>query len=202
MSRLLNPSFKISLILVLLMLLVDYSTIFAQTSQPISESDDAQYGIKAGINFAELIGEDAIPESDRKVGYSFGVYASYKLTKELKLQPELIWSLQGEKSPNKGRYDISYLNVPIMLKWTEGKFYSELGPQFGFLTINSSNAVPDDIRLTNFETLDFSINAGLGYELFEDLIIGFRYNQGLTNIVDGRDLNNSVLYFGVSYRIF
>jgi len=65
------------------------------------EEEKEQYGIKAGINYAELFGDDAIPESDRKVGYSLGAYMSFKLNKHLKLQPELIWSLQGEKSEKK-----------------------------------------------------------------------------------------------------
>ncbi|GAB2497947.1 porin family protein [Algoriphagus taiwanensis] len=166
------------------------------------DGDKAQYGIKAGINFAELWGKDALPESDRKVGYSLGAYASYKLSKDLKLQPEIIWSLQGEDSKESGRYKISYINIPLMLKWIEGKFYSELGPQLGLLTINTSKSVPEELQLENFETFDFSINLGLGYKVAEDWTLGLRYSQGLSNIAEGRDLKNSVIYVGLAYRIF
>lgn len=188
----------------LLFILSFASTIdlFAQDKEMVKEKSEAHYGLKAGINFAELWGEDALPESDRKVGYSFGVYASYKISQEWKIQPEVIWSLQGEKSKESGRYKISYINVPIMLKWKSKKFFTELGPQIGLLTVNTAKSVPDDLRIENFETFDFSLNAGLGYELFEDWSIGVRYVQGVTNIVRGRDLKNSVIYFGVSYRIF
>ncbi len=160
------------------------------------------YGIKGGINFAELWGEDALPESDRKVGYSFGAYAMYKISEELKLQPEVLWSLQGEQSKENGRYKISYINIPIMLKWKQAKFYTELGPQLGLLTISTSESVADELRLEDFETFDFSINVGLGYEVLEDWSVGVRYVQGITNIVRGRDLRNSVIYFGVAYRLF
>jgi hypothetical protein len=177
------------------------SQVLAQEDTTKTDRND-HYGIKAGINFAELWGEDALPESDRKVGYSFGVYASYKISKEWKLQPEVIWSLQGEKSKESGRYKISYINIPVMFKWKSKKFYTELGPQFGILTINTAKSVPDDLRLENFETFDFSLNAGIGYEIFEDWSIGVRYVQGVTNIVRGRDLRNSVIYIGLSYRIF
>jgi len=166
------------------------------------EKNEEHYGLKAGLNFAELWGEDALPESDRKVGYSFGVYATYKISKEWKIQPEVIWSLQGEKSEESGRYKISYINIPIMLKWKSKGFYTEIGPQLGLLTINTAKSVPDDLRLDNFETFDFSFNAGLGYEIFEDCSIGLRYVQGVTNIVRGRDLRNSVIYVGLAYRIF
>jgi len=166
------------------------------------QAEKETYGLKAGINFAELWGEDALPESDRKVGYSFGVYASFKLAKALKIQPEAIWSLQGETSAESGRYKISYLNLPVMLKWTEGKFYSELGPQLGILTINTAQSVPPHLQLKDFETFDFAVNVGVGYEIFEDWTIGARYCQGLTNIVADRDLKNSVIYLGIAYRIF
>lgn len=171
-------------------------SLFAQ------ETDKEQYGIKAGINYAELLGSDAIPESDRKTGYSFGVYGTFKLTPTLKLQPEVIWSLQGEKSEQNGRYDISYINIPLMLKWQQGRFYTELGPQLGILTINSGSSVPDSIRLTDFETFDFSLNAGAGWQFHRDWAIGIRYCQGLTRLVEGRELRNSVLYVGLSYRIW
>ena len=73
-------------------------TTTAQLFAQEKDKQGAEYGIKAGINFAELWGKDALPESDRKVGYSIGGYASYKISKGLKLQPEVIWSLQGESS--------------------------------------------------------------------------------------------------------
>lgn len=160
-----------------------------------------QYGLKAGLNFAELFGEDAIPASDRKTGYSVGAYGSFPLGPSLYLQTELLWSLQGEKSPQ-GRYHISYLNIPCLLRWKEGAFYTELGPQFGILTVNTSQKLAPELRLENFETFELAMVAGLGYHLDEDWSIGLRYTQGLTNIAAGQDLKNSVLYLGLSYRLF
>jgi hypothetical protein len=189
-----------SSILILVLCLTNRAHLFAQEKE--TGKQEAAYGIKAGINFAELWGKDALPESDRKVGYSFGIYATYTISKGLKLQPEVIWSLQGESSESSGRYKISYINIPVMLKWSEGKFYYELGPQLGVLTINTAKSVPEELKLENFETFDFSVNAGLGYKMAEDWAIGIRYCQGLTNIVNNRDLKNSVLYLGLAYRIF
>lgn len=188
------------LILIVVLCLTNIAHLFAQGKE--GDKQVAAYGIKTGINFAELWGKDALPESDRKVGYSFGVYASYKISNGFSLQPEVIWSLQGESSENSGRYKISYINIPIMLKWSEGKFYYEFGPQLGVLTINTSKSVPDELKLKNVETFDFSVNAGLGYKLAEDWAIGLRYSQGLTNIAKGRDLKNSVFYLGLAYSIF
>lgn len=173
-----------------------YSNLHAQ------EKAKTEFGVKAGLNFAELFGENSIPESDRKEGYSFGTYLTINLSEEFKIQPEIIWSLQGEKTESKGRYDISYINVPVLFKWVEGDFYTELGPQLGILTINTSKSVPEELQLTNFETFELAVCGGLGYKVWEDWSFGIRYWQGLTNIVEGQDLKNSVIYLGVSYWIF
>jgi hypothetical protein len=190
-----------------LCVLVLISCFVLSTIELRAQSEDAtdhaeHYGVKAGINFAELIGADAKAESDHKVGYSAGIYATYPLFKKVLFQPEIIWSLQGEATDNKGRYKISYLNVPLMLKWVEGHFYTELGPQFGFLVINSSSALPPEEQLQDFESFDLSLNLGLGYKLDKDWSVGLRYMQGVTTIVDGKDLKNSVIYLGISYRLF
>lgn len=182
--------------------LVNSIQLFAQEGEVLKDKKKEQYGLKAGINFAELWGEDALPQSDRKVGYSFGIYGAFKISKEWKIQPEVIWSLQGENSKSSGRYKISYVNIPIMLKWKSNNFYTEIGPQLGLLTINTAQSVPEELRLKNFETFDFSVNAGLGYEVFEGWSIGLRYIQGVTNIVKGKDLRNSVIYIGIAHRIF
>lgn len=164
--------------------------------------DKEQWGIKAGFNYAELFGDDALPESDRKEGYSIGGYANFKLKQNLKLQTEAIWSLQGEKSKTSGRYKISYINIPVLLKFTNQKFYTEVGPQLGILTINSSKDIPPAIQLTNFETFEVAVCGGVGYQLFDDFAFGLRYWQGLTNLVNGMNLKNSVFYIGISYQIF
>lgn len=174
----------------------------AQGADAAKETEGEQYGLKAGINYAELWGEDALPASDRKVGYSFGVYGAYKIAKDWKVQPEVIWSLQGADSQESGRYKISYINIPVMFKWKSDRFYTEVGPQLGVLTISTAKSVPDELRLDNFETFDFSVNVGIGYEIFEDWSIGMRYIHGVTNIVRGRDLRNSVIYFGIAHRLF
>jgi hypothetical protein len=172
------------------------SISFAQTW------DDLRVGVKGGINFSRLSGADALPGFKRKLGYSAGVFLSYTLPKNLSAQMEFIWSLQGDDSGDKGRYDISYLNVPMMLKWGVRGFYVEAGPQVGFLTINSSSSVPDDLRFDDFESVDFSMSAGLGFELFQVWGIGMRYSHSLINVVEGMSLRNSVIYLGISYKVF
>lgn len=196
-----RPCWRLPALLLLALLPFLAAEVQAQ-STPQAPADKEQYGLKAGANFAELWGADALPESDRKLGYSFGLYAAFKLRPGLKLQTELIWSLQGEKSPSSGRYKISYLNVPVLLKWESGRWHTALGPQLGFLTISMTQTVPAELRLEEFERIDLSAQAEIGYRVAADWSLSLRYGQGFTNLVEGKDLKNSVLYVGVAHRIF
>lgn len=195
-DKLLNLKLKCIIIYILSSL-----SLSAQHAEIKEDRADFRYGFKVGINFAELWGDDALPESDRKEGYSLGVYGLYKISEKWKFQPEVIWSLQGEETKKNGRYKISYINIPLMFKLKQDKYYFEGGAQLGILTINTSESIPEELKLQDFETLDFSINVGVGYQIYRDWSIGVRYIQGLTNIVEGRDLKNSVIYLGLSYLL-
>lgn len=81
------------------------------------------------------------------------------------------------------------------------KLYTKLGSQLGLLSIDTAKSVPYELRIENCETFEFSLNAGLEYEVFEDWSVLVTYVQGMTNNVRGRDLRNSVVYVGISYSI-
>jgi hypothetical protein len=166
------------------------------------DSIEIEWGLKGGINFSTLVGEEALPQSKPKIGYSLGFYAATKISGSYYFQPEFIWSLQGQDSEESGKYDISYLNVPLMFKWKYRFIYIELGPQLGFITINSSEDVPPDLRLDDFNTFELAINSGIGFQLGKDWSAGVRYSRALTNLVPGIDARGSVWYIGIGYRVF
>jgi hypothetical protein len=169
----------------------------------IDEQNEWAYSLKGGINFAELVGDDALPLSRRKVGYSLGFAVSMPLKKGFYFSPEFLWSVQGESSESNGKYTLNYLNVPLLLKWKEKKFYSELGLQMGFITISSEDGVPEEYQLEeDLESFELALNAGVGYAIFEDLSIGLRYTHGITTIVEGYEIWNSVIYVGIAYKVF
>lgn len=181
-----------------------FSTFLLLSLRSEAQTKSLEYGLKAGINFAELYGADAIPESDRKVGYSAGFYGKLSLQKELNVQLELLWSLQGEEGGSEGRYKVSYLNLPFLLKWhdQESGFYSELGPQLGFLVINSSKNLAPELAVKELERLEVSLALGAGYKIDADWSVGLRYIQGISPLIAGKELYNSVLYLGFSYFLF
>jgi len=179
-------------------------------------SADAQvsFGVKAGPQMTNLIGDDA-DELDSKIGFNVGGYANIRFSEQLAFQPELLYSLQGAKAEEMGTdvtMNLSYINVPLMMKWYayEGLNF-EFGPQIGF-NIASKVKVDgsafdiadgtydfDEVYGEDVETVDFGLNIGAGYELPMGLNFGIRYSHGLTDIIKDSDSKNSVIALGVGY---
>lgn len=166
-------------------------------------------GPKAGVNFATLNGWNSSGfEANTKVGFHVGGFVAFQLGK-LMIQPELLYSTQGAKidgSSGEQNYDLNYFNVPIMVKYrSNGGFYLETGPQFGFKVGEDYGSNANDIA----KSADFSWCAGLGYHGAGGLGVGARYNVGLSKLGDGTsgafndpDYKNSVIQVSLFYSIF
>ncbi|REA62819.1 PorT family protein [Dyadobacter luteus] len=169
-------------------------------------SQSFSIGPKAGINVSNYTGGDI--ESDALVGYHIGGIINYGFGEVFSIQPEVLFSTQGAKVSNAGQkndFKISYLTVPVMLKFkTKGGFYLELGPQVGFRT--SSN-IPDQ-TINNFaKGLDLAAAGGLGFQSNIGLGVGVRYVAGLSKVGDfnagniNPDFRNSVIQASIFWAI-
>lgn len=95
------------------------------------------------------------------------------------VQPEILYSTHGVKYDS-GNLQLDYITIPVMLKYyATNEFSFELGSQIGFLTLASSACedVKDFIKST-----DFGFNIGVGYDITTNIILGARYNFGVTRI--------------------
>jgi hypothetical protein len=164
-----------------------------------------KYGIKAGLNFANLVGPD-VDDNGLKLGVHFGGFANFQVADKFTVQPELIFSAQGARFEDPGdddKYRFSYLNIPLLGQYNDPSgFYGETGPQFGFLL--SAKAKHDGHVSSvkdGYRTVDFSWAFGAGYKVTPEASIGVRFNLGLSNISDNSHfkVRNSVLQIGVAY---
>ena len=168
-----------------------------------ANAQETKFGVKAGLNMADLSGDDT-DGIDSKLAFHVGGFAEIKLTDKFALQPELLYSAQGGKADG-GKYNFDYINLPVMAKFyiTE-QFSVEAGPQVGFLV--SAKVKPDsgdsvDVK-DELKSTDFGFNAGLGYNFTENLSAGVRYNMGLSQVIDadGVDAKTSVFSLSVGYK--
>jgi opacity protein-like surface antigen len=185
-------------------------------------AQDVKFGAKAGLNLSNVSIEiDGGMETDSKVGYNFGAFAEISLLEKLIFQPELLFSTQGFKvkqSIDEFSFEqtnkMNYLNVPLMFRYAVfNKFGLEVGPQVGFLlsanseikeTFNGESETFDQDFKDSVKSIDFGLNFGASYDVSENIIIGARYNLGLSNINnedgDANKINNTVFSFSLGYR--
>lgn len=173
---------------------------FAQTFQP---------GIKAGVNISNFTGGDFnTVEHKALVGFHGGGLLRFKFD-HFVIQPEVVFSSQGSKikdSSFEANYKISYVNIPVLLQYeSDGGFYVEAGPQFGFKV---SEDIPNS-NIDNFaKSTDLSIALGLGYISKIGLGIGGRYNVGVSRVGDfdasdiSPDFKNGVIQISLFWVFF
>lgn len=152
-------------------------------------AQDLDLGVKAGVNFANVSDVDDLSS---KTGFHAGIFAGIKFSEKLGIQADLLYSQQGAEF-DAGEFDLSYVNVPIVLKYylVQG-LNIQAGPQFGFI-------VDDKISLDVFgdiadaEKADVSGIVGAGYDFPFGIRVDARYNFGLTDVskdIDGTNRNN------------
>ncbi len=183
----------------------------------------AEFGIKGGLNVAnQNYSGDGAPSPSAIIGFHVGGFADIKISEKFSIQPELLYSTQGSKfnllvNTNGSNYDtentflLSYINIPVMFKYyaTE-KFSLEAGPQIGFMVDSKlktdviGQSVTQDAK-DLFESVDFGLNLGAGYDITKKISAGIRYNFGLTNVMktesgDNSEIKNSVFSLSVGYK--
>ena len=89
-----------------------------------------EIGLKAGANFANT----DIDNSESITSFHGGLYGLIKLA-NIGIQPEVLLSKQGSEFSGGSELDLSYINVPVMLKfYLPAGLNIQAGPQFGILT--------------------------------------------------------------------
>lgn len=175
-----------------------------------ANSQDIKFGVKAGLNIANLKGNDNF-KVDSRTGFHVGGMVNFKLSDAFAIQPELLYSTQGASNKVAGTditFRMDYITLPIMAKYyiVEG-FNVQAGPQLGF-NINAEvegNGRTIDVKKylgSEEKGFDFGLNFGLGYELPLGLTFDARYNLGLTDIFKenkGDAVKNSVFQISVGY---
>lgn len=181
----------------------------------ITASAQMSGGIKAGLNLANVSGDDADFIADNKMRTAFhaGVYATFNLSDQIAIQPELLYNSTGAKYEEDGETaDLvtDYISVPVMLLYNINETINlQVGPQFSFLTKGELKFDGGSIDLKDEELLkstDIGINFGVGAN-FGKLNATARYCLGLGTAwdeVDGEsiDAKNAVIQISLGYRLF
>lgn len=183
--------------------------LWAQGTEPKLRTEmkvKPRIGLKAGTNLAWLEVDDDVNASfntNTKTSLHGSVFANLPVTPNFRIQPELMYSIQGTKasglnSPSElaglNEYDFHYFSVPVMAQYWTGNhgFYVEAGPQFSYLSSANGDRVDDrsaiDMKEKNYvKKTDVAAAAGIGYLSRLGLGVNARYVHGFSNVWNADD---------------
>lgn len=162
--------------------------LMANAQAQSSKTSNLSFGVKAGPNFAFIAGDDT-DNFDGKFAFHGGAVLEYSISEQFSIQPELLYSSQGDKGDFDGmeiKFKLDYLNLPILAKYYVTDALSiEAGPQIGFLL--SAEVEGGDVSFDikdMIKDIDFGLGFGLGYKMENGLNFSGRFNLGISNIVE------------------
>lgn len=178
------------------------------TSLTFAQKSGASFhvGAKAGANIFKLDGTSM--KDEFIFGYNLGAFAEINISKEIGIQPEVMWNQTNYRTGNKfssiypdGVDDVkgklNYLSIPVLFSYTPAKIISfQLGPQFGLLLNQDKSLVKNGEDA--FKKGDLSALGGVQVNI-GGVKIGGRYVIGLTNI---NDIDNKEKWKNQGFQVY
>ena len=187
-------------------------------------SAQAAIGLRAGLNVSDFSGDDAPENTDPRLGFSGGLFATIPVgASGLYVQPEVIYTQKGVQSGDDGSGEsgtlkLDYIEVPVLLGYAVPVTPSGLmlgayaGPAVAFkagesLEFNSelgegigSGSIDSDL----FRDVDLGAAVGVTVGAGPFAVDG-RYTFGLANALDTEDgdlseVRNNVFTIAATYR--
>ncbi len=201
-----------------ILLLVLAFAAFAAEPAPEAGKGLVGYGLKAGLQLANLSGSGADSLFDisvtkkMKIGFGGGAFLTYGFSPMFAIQPEILYVMKGAKFEAGGetaKVKADYLQVPVLLKLspqTQGKIkpYFFAGPFVGILmSAKVSDGTSEDIK-DNLKSTEFgaSFGAGVAFPMTKGAItLDGRYDLGLSKtaksdkVVDDNIKTGTISFF-------
>ncbi len=152
-------------------------------------------GLKGGLNFSDITGDDVPDETERRNGFNGGVFVNLDVAHLISIRPEIAYSQRGATVIDdqvESQWNLSYIEVPVLFKvkipmanptFLPGFF---AGPSFAYLLnsdLESGETGEVDLK-DHTKSIDVGIVVGFGIG-FGPLSVDARYNFGLNSIDDG-----------------
>jgi|SRR5699024_6939966 len=175
-------------------------------SKPAQAQSSIDFGIRGGLNFANL--NDTDLDTDSRTGFMVGVYANYLIPNSpVSIQPEVLYTQKGFEYGD-ATAKLGYIEIPVLAKfdWVmDGNITPHVyfGPYIGFNVSAEAEGPQGDVDVDiedTVNTTDFGVIVGAGVDV-NRFNVGVRYGAGLTEVADNIDGKNGVLSIvaGVSF---
>lgn len=157
-----------------------------------SAQNNTTVGLKGGLNYSTFNNTDNV---EYKAGLLAGTFINIKIPESpVAIQPELLFAQYGANiEDSDGKFSVNYVQLPVLAEFYYGDEYSStrpkvfFGPYLGF-NVGAELENPDiAINAEDyFSNTDAGVVVGAGVDV-NNVVIGFRYTAGLTNVVSDED---------------
>jgi hypothetical protein len=186
-----------------------FTTVQAQQQQTSTESDMAtKFGIKGGLNLTNLHSNN-FADNNLKAGFNAGIFSKIPVTPGFSIQPELLYSVKGNKSDYNNfiegsgeyRFNLGYVELPLLAVVNLAKNFSIHGGGYAaylayadIKDVNNNGNINGitELNENNFNRWDFGLAGGVAFDI-EHFTLGARYNYGLVDIGKSGNFSSSVL---------
>jgi hypothetical protein len=190
-----------------------------------------RFGVKAGLNLANMVQKNDLidfgKDASMKLGFHLGATAEFSLTKEIAIEPGLLFSMKGFSYDNSGmkfKTNINYLEIPIncmyKIDMRPAKVMIFAGPYIGYAFSGKNTSddpmfgplgdqkeedinIGSDKEKDEIKALDFGINIGVGGEM-NNMTLSLQYGLGLANFAtvtdNGTTYKNKVIGISLGYK--
>jgi hypothetical protein len=155
-------------------------------------------GVIGGVNLAQLDGD--ILAGYNKLGLHAGVTVGVQVSDLFRTNLEILYVQKGSRSSKDEqgiaggaltRYSFDYVEVPLMLNYVDGGFMLNAGFSYSRL-VRVREMLVADVDLTTIEadfvnTNSFSLLAGIGYFITENIGIEVRYAYDPFTVINYKD---------------
>ena len=168
-----------------------------------SHAQNFRAQIILGLNASQIEG-DAI-KGYNQPGILAGAGVEFPLNNGFSLQPEMRFSQKGSRNSKRDLvfliWRLNYLEVPLFLNYRiKDVFLIQLGASVNYLI----NAKLDDgfgfvPKNDAIRTLDYNVQAGLGYEFADSFILHAGFSYSIRNVAQFEGYINNTLSLSLRY---
>lgn len=174
-------------------ILLSLLLLTSMLSLEVSAQSKLKFGLMGGLNISEMRFDQTIIDKDNNAGFFIGPMVDLTLPIiGLSVDAAVLYD-QQKIGAGEEKETLKLIDVPINARYNIGlgsmlSVYLATGPQFSF------NVGDDDILKHEYKlkSSQFSWNVGAGLTLMKHLKVGYRYNIGLGDYADKRDMGEII----------
>ena len=179
------------------------------------ESIPITFGIRGGLNFSSLSGDDAFDETGTKSGINLGIIFDIPITSEIYFQPGLYYSVKGASdmvvkthsksnwTTNKEDLDMKFVEIPLLVSYhydvkEDVQLQGAIGP---YVAYGISSDLFDDNVLSNPDNrLDAGLRLEVGAVYQKHYYAGLGYESGLKDLGSEINARSTNFFINIGYN--